>query len=382
MHATTNASEISRRNFLRSSLLAGLGAVGAPGLSRLGFAAEAGAGSPASRVTLTHGEDRVDNTFQALKPFAEEIRRAIGDKRVIVKPNNVSTQTPLCATHADCLEGILEFLKSIGKTEVTIAESAANAPTMEGFDNYGYVKLAGKYHAKLMDLDQEPVELLYACDETDFRPHGIRIAKPMLDPGNFIISAAKFKTHDRVVATLSLKNIVVGAPIKDPGFRWDNKRRPGAKNDKPLTHGNGFRGINYNLFALGARLHPHLAVIDGYQGMEGEGPVGGTPVEHRVAVASLDWLAADRVAVELMGIDFAKIGYLNFCAEAGMGEADLKKIAIVGDALEGHVKTYKLAKNIEQQLIWQNPIKRADAGGSGRAFMAGMQYGGCPGHAG
>jgi hypothetical protein len=80
-----------------------------------------------------------------------------------------------------------------------------------------------------------------------------------------------------------------------------------------------------------------------------------------------------------MGIDFAKIGYLNFCAQAGMGEADLKKIAIVGDPIERHVKTYRLARNLEEQLIWQNPIKRADAGGGERAFMAGMPYDGCPG---
>ena len=63
-----------------------------------------------------------------------------------------------------------------------------------------------------------------------------------------------------------------------------------------------------------------LAVIDGFEGMEGNGPVGGTPIDHRVCVASPDWLAADRVAVELMGIDYAKVGYLNFCANAGLGQ--------------------------------------------------------------
>ena len=88
----------------------------------------------------------------------------------------------------------------------------------------------------------------------------------------------------------------------------------------PIVHGNGFHGLQYNLYALAPKLRPDLAVIDGYQAMEGNGPVAGTPVEHRVAVASLDWLAADRVAVALMGIDLAKMGYLNYCAAAGMGE--------------------------------------------------------------
>jgi uncharacterized protein (DUF362 family) len=183
------------------------------------------------------------------------------------------------------------------------------------------------------------------------------MARTLLDPNSFVISAAKFKTHDRVVATLSLKNIVVGAPVKDPGFRWGRNGRPGAKNDKPLTHGSGFRAINYNLFALAPKLHPHLAVIDGYEGMEGNGPVGGTPVDHRVAVVSLDWLAADRVAAELMGIDFAKIGYLNFCGQAKMGQTDLNRIEIVGPKIAEHRRTYQLSDNIEKQLIWLKPVQ-------------------------
>jgi uncharacterized protein (DUF362 family) len=181
------------------------------------------------------------------------------------------------------------------------------------------------------------------------------MSRLLLDPNSFLISAARLKTHDLVVATLSLKNIVVGAPIKDPGFSFSKRGMPGAKTDKPIVHGGGIRGINYNLFALAQRLHPHLAVIDGYEGMEGHGPTRGTAVQHRVCVVGTDWLAADRVAVELMGIDFAKIGYLNYCAQAGLGEGDLKKIEIVGEPVARHVKAYKLAPNIAEQLLWMKP---------------------------
>lgn len=349
----------SRRNFLKTSLFAGASLFALPpALPRI-FAAET-AGTPLrSRVALTAGEDRADLAFQGLRAFSTSIAKAIGSKRVMVKPNNVGIDRPLCASDAKNLEGILEFLKSIGKTDVVIAESAAGGPTFDGFANYGYNQLAAKYGAKLMDLDQEGFEVLHCFDETDFGPHPCRMSKVLLDPNTFIISAAKFKTHDRVVATLSLKNIVVGAPIKDTGFRWGPGGKAGARNDKPVTHGGGFRGINYNLYALAPRLHPHLSVIDGYEGMEGEGPVGGTPVQHRVCVVSQDWLAADRVAVELMGIDFANVGYLNYCAQTGMGEADLAKIEILGPALKDHVKPYKLAKNLQDQLVWREKAKKA-----------------------
>jgi uncharacterized protein (DUF362 family) len=309
--------------------------------------------SPATRVCLTAGEDRADNTFRALKPFQKEIARAIGKRRVVIKPNNVSIKVPLCATHADCLEGTLEFLKSIGKlNNVIIAESAADGPTLDGFDNYRYTRLAGKYGVQLVDLDQEDVELVHVFDEKDFRPHPVRMSKLLLDPNTFIISAAKLKTHDRVVATLSLKNIIVGAPIKDAGFRWGPGARAGARTDKPLMHGSGIRGINYNLFAVASRMHPHLSIIDGFEGMQGNGPVSGTPVNHRVAVAGWDWLATDRVAVELMGIDHTKVGWLTYCTQARLGQGDLSQIEIIGERLADHIKPYKLADNIEQQLTW------------------------------
>lgn len=349
-----------RRTFLKNSLLSGAALLVAPWSVRRIYAGESAAPATfTSRVALTTGEDRANLAFKGLSFFEKQIAKAIGRKRVIIKPNNVAIDNQLAASHADNLEGILEFLKAIGKRDIVIAESAANGPTLDGFSNYGYTRLAAKYGAKVMDLDQEGFEILHCFDETDFRPHPCRMSKVLLDPNNFIISAAKFKTHDRVVATLSLKNIVVGAPIKDPGFRWGPGAKAGAKNDKPVTHGNGFRGINYNLYALAPRLHPHLSVIDGYEGMEGEGPVGGTPVQHRVCVVSPDWLAADRVAVELMGIDFKNIGYLNFCAQTRMGETDLEKIEVLGPAVKDHIKPYQLARNLEKQLIWKEPVKKA-----------------------
>jgi len=352
-------SPFSRRHFLQSSLLGGvaltlggLGGVGRAGQSPSTSNLNLNLSRP-TRVALTTGTDRADLVFKALDPFRAEIARAIGSRRVIIKPNNVAIDVPLCATHADSLLGVLEFLKSIGKLDhALIAESAASGPTMDGFDNYGYLPLADRFGVRLFDLDTDELELMHVFDEKDFRPHAVRTSRTLLDPNAFIISLTRFKTHDRVVATLSLKNIVVGAPIKDAGFRW-GRGKPGAKNDKPLVHGSGFRGLNWNLFALAPRLHPHLAVLDGVEGMEGNGPVGGKPVDHRVCVASPDWLAADRVAVELMGIDFAKVGYLNFCAEGRLGEADLSRIEIIGPNLADHVRPYQLHDNIEQQLIWR-----------------------------
>ena len=343
-------STFNRRNFLKTSIIGGVAATYFSPVKAI--APFWYPGNISARVSLTSGDDRADIAFRALQPFSEEIKQAIGDRLVVLKPNNVLIDVPLAVTHVDTLEGVLEFLKSINKLQnVIIAESTAAGKTFDGFHNYGYNSLVSKYPVHLVDLDLEPFDLLYVFNEKDFRPHVCRMSRTLLDSNSYVISVARMKTHNLTVATLSLKNIVFAAPLK-----ISEGRR--GRGDKPIVHGGGYRGINYNLFALARQLHPQLALIDGFEGMEGNGPTKGTPVDHRVCVASPDWLAADRVAIELMGIDFSNVGYLNYCSSAGLGEGDLSKIEILGETLSNHIKPYKLADSIDKQLIWMTPASQ------------------------
>jgi uncharacterized protein (DUF362 family) len=358
----------SRRRFLKGTILGGLalakgfrladeaGAQNVKSTPASTPSSAPGATAPPARVALTTGDSRADNVFRALHTFEKEIARDIGNKLVILKPNNVSISKPLCASHADQLEGILEFLKSIRKTNVVIAESPADGSALEAFGNYDYNKFVRKYGVKLVELDKTPVDTVYCVDQSDLRPHACRVSKMMLDPDSYIVSAAKLKTHFFTMATFSLKNVVVAAAIKEPG------PKPGGEMDRSnrfLVHGGGVRGIHYNLVALAPRLHPHLAVIDGFEGMEGEGPVDGTPVDHRVCVVGTDWLAADTVGAELMGLGIGKVGHLTYAAQAGLGQADLNKIEILGPALKDHIKIYKEPANAERLLSWQKPLQNA-----------------------
>ena len=355
---------VSRRSFLRYSLFGGLGLAQGMRLSGSLHAQDRrlqpvgpplGATIPQARVALTSGNDRADNTYQALRTFKKEIARAIGNKRIIIKPNNVSISKPLSSSHADQLEGILEFLKSIRKTNVVIAESPAEGSALDGFANYGYNKFVDKYGVKLVELDKTAFDTVYCMDQTDMRPHPCMVSRIMLDADSFIISAAKLKTHFFTVGTFSLKNVVVASAIREPGSK------PGEmdRSNRFLVHGGGVRGIHYNLVALAPRLHPHLAVIDGFEGMEGEGPVDGTPVDHRVCIVSMDWLAADTVSAELMGLGIGKVGHLIYAAKAGLGQADLGRIEILGPALKDHIKMYKEPKDMERLLSWQKPLSSA-----------------------
>jgi uncharacterized protein (DUF362 family) len=99
-------------------------------------------------------------------------------------------------------------------------------------------------------------------------------------------------------------------------------------------HGEPNDIIHFNMFHMAQHVFPDLAVIDGFTGMEGDGPSRGTPVDSRIAVASVDALAADVLSARLMGFDSRKIAYLSAMTDAGMGQGNLDKIKVLGNRVE------------------------------------------------
>jgi len=256
---------------------------------------------------------------------------------------------PLNATEPESVRGILDFLEPIYKKKVIVAESTAGSgrSTLDGFQNFGYMPMLKEYNVKFADLNEERYTTRWIHDERGY-PLAINIIDTFLDPDIYLISATRLKSHNCVVATLSLKNVVMAAPVN----HYKQKQAQG-RNEKPSMHSGGNKGLSFNLFLLAQLgVRPDLAVLDGVVGMEGNGPVRGTPIEHGVTLASTDWLAADRVGVELMGMDYGTVKYLQWCANAGMGQDDRSKIDIVGPDPSKHVMKYKLHDNIENQLAW------------------------------
>jgi len=333
-----------RSSFNRRDILKGLG-IGALGLAFGGKSCgpgvvEAAPGSPhvkkdqlfrtetaQAMVSLVKGNERREITFQAMKNIEDEVLASIeGKKKILIKPNFVVTSRQLAATHVDAIRGILDFLRPNYKGQIIIGESTASGKgTLDGYKNYGYLPLEKEYKVKLVDLNGESWQYRYVFGK-GHRPTPIRIISTFLDPDVYIISAAKMKTHDRVVTTLSLKNVLLGAPLNDY-----------KKNDKWLTHSayNFSREavLHYNMFHLAQEIYPDLGVIDGFEAMEGNGPTSGTPVDARITLASRDPLAMDVLATKIMGFDPGKIMYLTAMAEAGMGQGDPEKIKVVGTPL-------------------------------------------------
>jgi uncharacterized protein (DUF362 family) len=98
---------------------------------------------------------------------------------------------------------------------------------------------------------------------------------------------------------------------------------------------------------------PDLAVIDGFVGMEGDGPVDGDPVGLGVSSASLHPVSLDAVMAKVMGFEPLNIGYLYYLNEWGVGVADLDRIRIVGEPIEKVYRKFRPHSTHRDQLKWR-----------------------------
>ena len=326
-----------------------------------------------SRVALIKGTKRYDNLAQALALIEDDIDLS-DKKRILIKPNFVSTREQLASTHVEAVRAVLDWLRPRHDGPITIGEGAAVSETFDGYRNFGYLDLAEEYNVRFVDLNQDEWTPVQVYDRR-LRPMAVRVARITLE-SDFRISIGPPKTHDAVIVTLSLKNMIVGSLIRGRGgglFQMVGQLLPDrltnsalaekakshlstvSRSDKFALH-QGYHGLNLNLYSLAKVIAPHLSVIDGFVGMEGSGPSSGTPVDLRVAIASTDFLAADTVATRLMGFDLDEVGYLHYCKLGGLGAGDLNDIEIVGNTtIEECLRPFQPHPTYRQQLQWHLP---------------------------
>ena len=312
-----------------------------------------------SPVAFTTGTDHMQMIFEVMKPFQSEIKAGMKDKQLVIKPNMVVTNRELCAAPKESLRAVLEFVKPFYKGQVLIAESSSSVNSSDGFSNYGYTDLEKDYNVKFVDLNATNSGKPRFILDRNIHLDKIEVADIFGNPDYYIISLSRLKTHNSVVMTAGIKNIMMSAPL-NPGTVGSDGRRISYKRN---MHSGGSRWLHYNIFLLAQSLRPDFTIIDGVQGMEGNGPIGGTPVDHRIALAGLDVVAVDSMCARLMGIPLENVGYINYCAAAGLGNMDRDKIEILGSHdPDKSIITYKLASNIDQQLEWKDPLNLAPYG--------------------
>ena len=294
-------------------------------------------------VAVVRSSSSFEGVPKALKLIEDYIRAVVGGRRkFLIKPNFVSAYNPLSATPVETVEAILDFIYSnFNVSEVIIAETSAMGSFNDAVRNFGYDRLRQRYSVELLDLSEFGYEVVALRDE-----HGgvyeVKISKALMDKSFVRTSPCRAKTHDTVVVTLSIKNVVFG------GIR---------KGDRGSMH-RGYLTINYNLAKIATMVMPDLGVVDGVIGMEGNGPVSGREKRWGAVFASVNPVNLDSLVAYAMGFNPEDIGYLYFLAKWGYGETDVRKIKIVGDDVELLRTSFKPHSLYNEQLSWRKHLDR------------------------
>jgi len=312
------------------------------------------------KVSLFKGNSRYENILSCLEQIKPEILEKLKDrKNIVIKPNCVSDSVQLASIHVDAIRAVLDFLKQNNiKSKVIIAEGSAYQ-TKSAFENFNYHSLKSEYNVEFKDLNNDTFEEITIFNK-ESKPIKVGITKTLLD-SDCVISLALLKTHDSVLATFGIKNIAVGSLIKKTLFPFRVKnlflrkvmnRALSIRNDKVKIH-QGSKIINKNIFEIYKKIKPDISIIDGFEGMEGNGPVDGTPVSMKLALAGTSPIAVDIVASQLMGLNPDKIGYLYYILEyEKLNEKDIK---VIGNTTpEKSKRKFKLHDNIKSQMGWRD----------------------------
>jgi len=329
-------------------------------------------------VALARGGSRGASVKAALEYVTDQIELDAA-RCVLIKPNFVTVDRQLAATHVDAVRATLDFVRARYDGPVVVAEGAALSSTWEGFHNYGYDALVEEYGVELVDLNVGDTVAVQVYSRR-LRPLTVHVARAVVE-ADYRISVGPPKTHDVVIATLSIKNIVMGSLVNPqagrrrggvpalvrrlaglaPKWVWQSELAEWGKgvflggpggSSKMAMH-QGFPVINLNLALVAPLVWPHLAVIDAWRAMEGDGPGSGDPVDWKVALASTDPLALDVLAAHLMGFDPRQIGYLQYCRWLGLGIGELERVEVVGNVRPGEARrSLAPSPTYRRQLAW------------------------------
>ena len=222
---------------------------------------------------------------------------AINGKRILLKPNLVEPHSgvPYINTHPLVIRAAVEAFLQLGATKVIVAEGAGHRrDSLLVLEESGLADVLYEDKIPFIDLNTGPVVKVKNSGKFS-KLDGLILPREVLR-ADFVVSLAKMKTHHLAGVTLSMKNLFGIMP--GIVYGWP----------KNVLH---WAGITESILDINATVKPHLAIIDGIVGMEGDGPIMGTPVQGNVLVMGRNLPAVDATSTRIMGINPQKISYLK-----------------------------------------------------------------------
>lgn len=264
--------------------------------------------------TESYAENAVQQAVNAHFAALELNRSLKPGMKVLIKPNLLSAKKPQQAatTHPMLVRCIIRALRSLGITDITVADSpggpfvAANLKAV--YAACGYRSLEPE---AVLNMNTEWREVETASGFVTRRFH---LIEPVCR-ADFIINAAKLKTHSLTGLSGGIKNLFGCIPgLQKPEFHY---RFPEIE---------GFSGM---LLELAQTVRPDVTFVDAVTAMEGDGPNMGTPREFGYTFASRNVFLQDFVLARTIGMDPGRVTMLRLAEERGLCKP--ASIRLVGD---------------------------------------------------
>jgi uncharacterized protein (DUF362 family) len=102
-----------------------------------------------------------------------------------------------------------------------------------------------------------------------------------------------------------------------------------------------YAGIAQTVFDINASLPKAIAIVDGIECMEGDGPIMGTAKQMGLVILGTNPTAVDATVARLMDIDPANVSYLRL-AEDRMGPIAERRIPQRGERWQDHVSPFEI----------------------------------------
>jgi uncharacterized protein (DUF362 family) len=242
-------------------------------------------------------ENAILTGFKELAVTAAEIR----GKRILLKPNLVETDAGAIHinTHPAVVYGAAQVFLKLGAEKIIVAEGPGHcSDSLLVLEESGMAEMLWSERIPFVDLNYDSV---YSVPNVG----KFTSMKALTFPGtlqkvDWVVSMAKMKTHHWAGVTLSMKNLFGVMPGSYYGW------------PKNVLH---YAGINGSILDIVTTLKPNFAIVDGIVGMEGDGPIMGTPKPVGVLVMGRNLSAVDATCARVMGIDPHRIKYLAEAAK-------------------------------------------------------------------
>jgi len=251
---------------------------------------------------------------------------ALRGKNVLLKPNLVepSRDVPHMTTHPAMIVAAAEVLRRWG-ANVTVGEGPGHVrDTQMALVESGVEEALCAADLPFADLNYE--ETHWIKNAGNASPiEGFHFPKSVVE-ADLIVSMPKMKTHHWVGVTASMKNLY--GTIPGIIYGWP----------KNVLH---YGGIPHTVYDINSSLPKSIAIVDGIQCMEGDGPIMGTPRHMGLVVIGAVPAAVDATVARLMDVAPSQVSYLRL-AQNRLGPIEDRLIEQRGETWQPLAQSFEV----------------------------------------